>query len=166
MGVDIHLGIATRDGKYKFEEIFDGRNYEWFDNISGGCRATGGEYEDFPRHFGIPENAPVSLSKAFNEEGCYYDFNYVKVADFYTWFAKARPDIDAGWVSTYDKWLYEKKGIIPEVDHYLSEEKNPNDYHFIEIVNKWDCSKWLLDFLVEHGETISPDDYIVYYFDC
>ena len=165
MGVDIHLGIATRDGKYVYNEIFDGRNGEWFDNISGSIRGMSNEiYHTFPRISGIPDKAPEELVKAYKED--YYGFNYVKVADFLAWFTKMRPDVDAGWVTTYEKWLYEKKGIEPEIRHYLSDEYNINDFYFIEVENKWDCSKWLFDFLTEHGESIDPEDYIVYYFDC
>ncbi len=168
MGVDIHMGIASRDGKYIYDEIFDGRNYEWFGNISGDVRGMTGEvYQNFPRNSGIPDNAPKELVKVYNEErDTFYGFNYVKVADFLAWFSKVRPDTDAGWVTTYDKWLYEKKGIEPEIKHYLSDEDNINDFHFIEVEDKWDCSKWLYDFLAEHGESINVEDYIVYYFDC
>jgi hypothetical protein len=168
MGVDIHMGIASRDGKYIYDEIFDGRNSEWFGNISGDVRGMTGEvYQNFPRNSGIPDKAPEELVKVYNEErDTFYGFNYVKVADFLTWFSKARPDVDAGWVTTYDKWLYEKKGVEPEIKHYLSDEDNINDFHFIEVEDKWDCSKWLYDFLAEHGESINVEDYIVYYFDC
>lgn len=164
MGVDIHMNIVTKDGKYRCEDIFDGRNSEWFDNL---CENYHSEfYQNFPRRHGIPEAVPESIGKDFtDEDSCYYDFYHINVGEFLEWFEEARPDIDAGWVSTYDKWLYEKKKIIPEISHWLDEDANPYDYHFIEVENPWDCSKWLYEFINERKD-ISPDDFIVYYFDC
>ena len=89
---------------------------------------------------------------------------YLKLK-FLDWFEHTRPDIDAGWVSTYDKWLYETKGIVPDLSHYLEEDANPYDYHFIEVVNPWDSSAWLYNF-IKNQSNAAPEDYIVYYFDC
>lgn len=164
MGVDIHMHIVSKDGNCKYEDIFDGRNGRWFDNISHNVEDE--VYDDFPNKYGLPENTPENIRYDFEhrEEG-FYDFFYVKVEEFMKWFLYKRPDIDAGWVCTYDRWLYEKKGIIPNLVRYLDKESNPNDYHFIEVEDPYDCSGWLYQFITGHGD-IHPEDNIVYYFDC
>lgn len=164
MGVDIHMSIISKNGESKFKEIFDGRDYEWFDNISGNYHTE--FYQNFPLMNGIPEKVPDNIREDFASEGVFYDFFHVNVGEFLSWFEEARPDIDAGWVSTYDKWLYEKKNIVPELFHWLDEDNNPYDYQFIEIENPWECSKWLYDFIIKHKKEIGPNDFIVYYFDC
>lgn len=165
MGVDIHLSIISKEGEYKFKEIYDGRDYEWFDNITGDYHSE--FYEHFPVRRGIPEHTPEDVVKHYTNEDDfgYYDFCYVNVGEFLEWFYETRPDVDAGWVSTYDKWLYEKKKIIPELNQFLGEEDNPYDFHFIEVENPWDSSRWLYDYILEHKD-ITEDDFIVYYFDC
>jgi hypothetical protein len=168
MGVDIHMHIISKEGKMKIENIFDGRDSEWFDNISGGDYHSE-FYQNFPVRYGIPEAAPDSIKKDFDnkDEYCYYDFRYVNVGEFMDWFEETRPDIDAGWISTYDKWLYEKKKIVPrDLPHWLDEDCNPYDYHFIEVENPWDCSKWLYEYIDDRKTSIDPNDFIVYYFDC
>lgn len=164
MGVDIHMSIIDKDGKYRYRGIFYGRNSEWFDNI---CRNGyyNSLYANFPTYSGIPELVPNEVKEDYDEEDYCFDFHYMMVADFCKWFDKIRPDIDAGWVTTYKKWLYEKKGIVPEVKQFLNNDDNIADYHFIEVKDSFDCSKWLKDFITEHGD-ISPEDYIIYYFDC
>ena len=165
MGVDIHMSIISKEGEYRAKEIYDGRDTEWFDNISGDYRSE--FYEHFPMCRGIPEHVPDEIRRDYNDNSnfSYYDFCYVNVGEFLDWFEHTRPDIDAGWVSTYDKWLYETKGIVPDLLHYLEEDANPYDYHFIEVVNPWDSSAWLYNF-IKNQSNATPEDYIVYYFDC
>lgn len=162
MGVDIHLSIISKDGEYRCNDIYDGRNSEWFDNLSGNY--SNEFYQNFPRRYGLPLAVPEDIKKA-EEDGDYYNFCHVNVGEFLEWFAEARPDIDAGWVSTYDKWLYERKNVIPELNRFLGEEDNPYDFHFIEVENPWDSSRWLYEFIQER-EDITEDDFIVYFFDC
>ena len=162
MAVDIHLSIISKDGEYRCNEIYDGRDHEWFDNLTVNY---GNEfYQNFPRRHGIPLVAPEDLKKQESEGDC-YGFYHVNVGEFLEWFVEVRPDIDAGWVSTYDKWLYERKGIVPQLNCFLGEEDNPYDFHFIEVENPWDSSKWLYEFIQER-EDITVDDFIVYCFDC
>lgn len=165
MGVDIHMSIISKEGEYRYQDIYDGRNTEWFDNITGDYHSE--FYEGFPVCQGLPEKIPSEIAKAYDIRGgaCYYDFCYVNVGEFKYWFEHTRPDVDAGWVSTYDKWLYETKDIVPELSHYLEEDANPYDYHFIEVTNPWDSSAWLYNYIISR-ENIKLEDYIVYYFDC
>ena len=161
MGVDIHLSIISKDGEYRCNDIYDGRDGEWFDNLCGNY--SNESYQNFPRRHGIPMVAPEDLKKA-EEEGSYYNFYHVNVGEFLEWFVEARPDVDAGWVSTYDKWLYERKKVVPELNRFLGEEDNPYDFHFIEVENPWDSSRWLYEYILER-EDITVDDFIVYFFD-
>lgn len=163
MGVDIHMSIVGQNGEFKHHDIFDGRNSEWFDNITHSYHTS--FYQNFPRMCDIPEKVPDEI-KEDHEDGGYYDFFHVRVGEFMDWFEETRPDIDVGWVCTYDQWLYQKKGIVPELSHFLDEDDNPYDYHFIEVENPWDCSRWLYEFLIANKETVNPEDFIVYYFDC
>ena len=165
MGVDINMSIVSKEGEYRAKDIYDGRDSEWFDNITGDYHSE--FYEHFPMYRGIPEHVPDEIKRDYsdNSDFSYYDFCYVNVGEFLDWFEHTRPDIDAGWVSTYDKWLYETKGIVPDLLHYLEEDANPYDYHFIEVVNPWDSSAWLYNF-IKNQSNAAPEDYIVYYFDC
>lgn len=165
MAVDIHMNIISKEGEYKYNDLFDGqRDSEWFDNLCSKYHSNS-LYDSFPRRYGIPDAVPEGIKKDL-DEGSYYDFFHVKVGEFLEWFSNMRPDIDAGWVSTYEMWLYQAKGIIPEeIPHELDEDLNALDYHFIEIENPYDSTKELFNFIVEHKD-IDPEDYIVYYFDC
>ena len=163
MAADIHLSIISKEGKYRCRDIYDGRDSEWFDNLRGNY--TNESYQNFPRRCGTPLVIPDDIKKAEEGEEGYYDFFHVNVGEFLEWFPEARPDIDAGWVSTYDKWLYERKNVIPELNRFLGEEDNPYDFHFIEVENPWDSSRWLYDYIIERKD-ITVDDFIVFYFDC
>ena len=35
MGVDIHMSLISYNGIMKSDDIFEGRNGEWFDNLKG-----------------------------------------------------------------------------------------------------------------------------------
>jgi len=164
MSSDIHMHIISNSGEYKYNDLFDGvRNYEWFDNIcdkyhSNFC------YDSFPKTSGIPDFAPEAVKKDKEDVG-YFDFFYVKVGEFLEWFNRLRPDVDAGWVSTYEMWLYQAKGIAPdEIPHELDEDCNALDYHFMEIEDPEDMSRVLFEFIVDHKD-IGLEDYIIYYFD-
>lgn len=159
MGVDIHMYIQ-HNGKFIYEDIFNGRNSEWFANMQG--EGWDDVYDELPISYGFPEDIPQEYIDHYKDWT--YGHCYIKVEDFLDWFKKYRPDIDAGWFSTYDKWRIEKKGYIPdECPHYLSENDNPADMHFIEVVNKYDCSAWLNNFLLDNQ--VAKDALIVYCFD-
>lgn len=162
MGLDSHMYIV-KNKKYIKEDIFDGRNTEWFCNMMGDGNAD--EYDTLPIHYGISTQAPDEYAKEFGD-WC-FGFNYIKVKDFKDWFEKTRPDKDAGWVARYDKWAYENKGIEPkEIYHYLScldDEVDKSEFEFIEVENKWDCSRWLYNYLIHN--VISDEADIQYAFD-
>lgn len=161
MGVDIHMHIY-KDGEILEKDIFDGRNSEWFSNMQR--EGWDNEYDHLPTHYDFPEGFPKDLVEKYTKENGYYGQYHIKVEDFIEWFHKYRPDLNAGWATTYEKWQYEKKGEIPEdLPITLPPDANINDMHFIEYENIWDCSRWLVEFLIDHE--IPNDAYICYCFD-
>ena len=165
MGIDIHMFIA-KDEKIIRDDIFDGRNSEWFRNIMGDGNDE--EYNTYPvrnYHWKNEGIVPEELIKGYPDD-IYYGFRIVNVGKFREWFEKVKPYLSAGWVSRYDAWAYEKKGIIPfdSVRNLAVSDLPPEDAVFIEYENPYDCSKWLYDYLAE--EDISDDAFIVYCFDC
>ena len=161
MGIDIHMHIIDKDGKVLAKEIFDGRNSEWFSDLRGD--GWNDEYYHLPSYFGFPEGTPKEITKYDGMLG-YFGFYYMVVGDFKDWFNKYRPDLKAGWASTYDKWRIEKKHYIPdELPTNLSAEDDKDNMHFVEYENIYDCSKWLYKYLEE--ENFPDDAYISYYFD-
>lgn len=164
MGMDIHMHIV-KNGKVLAENIFEGRNSQWFANIS--CRSGDDDYNNFPNKVGLSPQAPEKFKDCYtnrNEYG-FFDFYYVNVKDFIKWFDASRPDIDAGWITTYDKWKWEKKGIYPdEIHHYLDEDDNVNDMHFVEVSDKYDCSREIFHIVLPMVDDGDAD--ITYWFDC
>ena len=165
MGIDIHMFIV-KDKKVLVdvaEEVFDNfRNYEWFDNISdeGDSRA----YNSFPAKYGISPQAPDDKDFDKSNTFGYYGFKYINVLSFKLWFLTYRPDKDAGWVTTYEKWQYENFRIIPEdIFHCRPKDADPNDIHFIEFINHGEPSAELFEYLKNNDIDSSAD--IVYWFD-
>lgn len=163
MGVDINLNIIDTKGEYLHKNFYYGRNTEWFNNLNNMDDIL---YDEFPTHVGVPENIPTELSDDYNnrKEYEYYGFHHMVVKDFIKWFNKLRPDIDAGWVTTYDKWSYEKKGIIPELYHMMPDDIRIEDLCFIEIEDKYESNHWLYNYIIDNK--VPEDSYIVYYFSC
>ena len=164
MGMDIHIDIVYK-GEIIAEDIFEGRNSVWFNKLMGRTYAP--EYDHLDRGWGAYPNAPKEYIDRYSDEGTYFGHGYIKVRDFIDWFDKYRPDLDAGWVSTYDKWRIEKKGYIPEeIWHTLDPKDNPADMHFIEIPNTWEDSSIVVYKYVTQHKEIPGDAYIIYCFDC
>ena len=161
MGVDIHLYIC-KDEKYIAEDIFDGRNSEWFQNM----QKCGNDevYDSLPLEHGISNQAPAEWNEYANKFG-YYGFYYIKVGEFCDWFIAHRPDEDAGWVTRYEAWAYRYKEIEPEyLKKKLDKDDVIEDMKFIKVINKYDCSAWLYCYLMDNS--IPEDAIIQYCFDC
>lgn len=165
MGVDIHLHIIDTNGNMIAENIFEGQNSEWFRQLQNK------DYKiDFPCCPGIPEIIPEEIKKDY-ENMDYYGYNYIPINEYIEWFEENRPDKDAGWVTTYEKYLYENKKIIPNIDKKcLYSEDIVADYHFVEVVDEYNNFYWLYRKIFELCPiyTISElrDFIIIYYFDC
>lgn len=161
MGMDIHLSILNTNGEYICKEIFNGRCSEWFNNLMR-C-GSDEDYQSLPVDYNLPENAPEDIVKDFYSKD-YFGFNHFTVGEFKKWFDKVRPDLDAGWVTTYDKWVFETKSRIPySYYHELPIDANIHDFHFIAFDKEYDKSRWLYSYLLDNA--INDDYIIIYYFD-
>ena len=164
MGVDIHMNIV-KDNKTIAEEIFDGRNSTWFNQLNH----QKDEYEFLHMKYGISPQAPKEFDEDKLKKDGYYGFKYFTVKDYLSWFKRTRPDTHAGWLTTYEKWLYEKKGITPDVGDlrhtiYKDEVISEEDLHFVTIVDEYDCSRWLYRYLIDNK--INKKAHVTFWFDC
>lgn len=160
MGMDIHMHIIEGE-EFVDKDIYSGRNIGWFNNLRG--QGNNEEYDHLHVVVGIPKVGPKEITDDYGNKD-YFDFSYCTVGDFLDWYYKYRPDLDAGWITTYEKWKMERKNITPE---FLLREMPSGipaeDLHFIEVVDEFDCSKWLAEYLESHFYT--RDMIIVFYFD-
>lgn len=160
MGVNIFINIVKNKEIIK-KNIYDGRCSEWFRNLRG--EGWDDIYDKLPIYsYNFDENiVPANLIEKYKED--YYDHRMMNVGDFKTWFNNYRPDLDAGWVTTYEKWKMEKKAWTPyDIPRTLPEDAKIEDYHFVEFINDDDQSKWLYNYLIT--ENIPDDAYIIYCF--
>lgn len=163
IGVDIHMHII-RKGEYVKKDIFDGRCSEWFGNMSG--HGDDDVYDKLHIRYGLPEELPSDIDpEKLTEEG-YYNLRHIKVKDYIDWFDTYAPNKDAGWVTTYEKWHWEKQGVEPrDPRQYLDKDDIIEDMHFIEFDKTYDCSEWLYDYIIKNS-IIWDTSYIIYWFDC
>lgn len=91
---------------------------------------------------------------------------YVNAQTYLQWFQLYRPDIDATWISTYDKWLYEKKGIKPQKITKLPKDANAtDDYSFQPIADLSNPHYMLIEILMEPTEdNILKDAFLAFNF--
>ena len=166
MGMDIHMHIV-KDGEVIKEDIFEGRNTEWFRNLQHD--GSDWEYKYLPKEWGISPQAPDNYAKEYKTEDGYFGFYYINVKEYHTWFVEFRPDLQAGWVNTYDKWRIENKNYVPD-DYYIPtdlseiDEEQRKDMHFVEYKKEYDCSRWLFEYINENNIPFDAD--ITYWFDC
>lgn len=144
------------------EDIFDGRNTTWFNNMMG--RGNDEVYDSLPLGYGISDETSEEWARLHEDPCSYFERHYINVKDFKDWFEDKRPDIDAGWVTRYEAWAYKHKGIVPELHRKLWENDIIEDMEFIEVTNPYDCSAWLYDYLKDNN--IPDDACIQYCFDC
>lgn len=164
--VDKDYNLLTTDEKYKYG-IYDGRNSEWFSNLEGD--GFDNEYDYLPiENFHWRDEIFVkneSLRPYMDKDNNgYFNFRTMRVGKFKEWFEKYRPDLDAGWVTQYDKWAFERKSIDIEdrVRRYPSKEEIEGDaLVFIEYEKKYENSVWLYNFVKDYED----DCLIIYCFD-
>ena len=151
-----------KDEEMIAEDIFDGRNTEWFCNLQKEGNSP--EYDYLPVKYGIPEKVPSLIKEDF--EDCFYGFHYITVGGFIDWFEEFKPELHAGWATIHDWWLYRTKHVHPAEVYtdITSIPKNERDnYEFNEFTDHYDCSLWLYNYL--HNNHTPMDAIIVYYFD-
>ena len=161
MGVDIHMFIVDNDKKVLKEDIYDGRNSEWFSNLrdQGDDRV----YDYCPIVCGWGDIASADFIYQYSNSQEYYGHFHISVKFFRDWFKKYNPHKKAGWVTTYEKWQIENQNYCPEDPKYcLDEEDIIEDMHFVEWIDESDCSLWLYNYLNENR--ISDNAWIVYCF--
>jgi len=163
MGVDIHMFIVDKDKQILKEDIFDGRNSEWFNNLQD--RGNDNVYDYCPIVYGWKPVCSKKLIRQYVDCQSYYGHFHISVKLFKEWFEKYNPHKEAGWVTTYEKWQIENQSYCPEdPKHFLDDDDIIEDMHFVEWVNEFDCSLWLYDYLIDNN--IPDNAWIVYCFDC
>ena len=168
MATDIHMYLINKDGAIINDNLYDGRNYHWFDNITE--KGTDPEYEYYPAHYGLPLSKDIKIPKKIKDEyakNCYYDFYYMKLKDYIDWFLEYKPHIKAGYFTEYDKWLIENKGYVPDEDEVITNVEaieHPELYMFMIYENIYNPDKDIASNINVDGSI--EDYYIIYYFDC
>lgn len=169
MATDIHMYLIDNKGNIINDNLYDGRNYHWFDNITN--RYTDFEYSYFPAHYGLPLFEDIKIPKKIENdytEKRGYDFYYMKLKDYLNWFNQYKPHIKAGYFTEYDKWLIENKGYIPDEDEVITHIENiehPEIYIFMTYENIYNPDKKIISKIDITDDSIE-DYYIIYYFDC
>lgn len=157
--------FIVRKGKVIKEDICGIRNQSWFDSMTD--RSEYNEYDYLPIVFGWPEDiVPQNLRDLYSRDRLYFDHYHIKVKYFKDWYVTYRPNIDAGWATSYEKWLIEKKGYVPGyLPTALPEDADIRDMHFIEYERVTDKSNMLYEYLMEHANEVEDNDDIIYCFD-
>ena len=156
MGKDSHIYIM-KDGKRLSKNLYDGRNYEWFNNMAGN--GNDAEYNHLPVKYGVCEEADDDFKELEDEKG-YFDFRYIRVGDFKSWYWDYDPTAKAGYFSEYDIWRIKYKGYIPEdPPTYKTEDANI----FYSYEDPYEPSKVIFDYVTDNH--ISDDAYLCYCFD-
>lgn len=166
MGMDITLRLLDKNGKFLTEDIYDGRNREWFNNMSGKY-ITDEAYSHLPLGYGTLDFFPNEWLE-MEQDRDYFDFRYISVKEYRNWYMKYNPSYQAGWVNRYTEFLMKYKGYTPEygIDLYqeLDKEDVIEDMVWVEFNAEYDNSTWLYNYLDENN--IPNDAWIVYCFDC
>ena len=162
MGVDITMHIVRNKEKI-FEDIFDGRNYDFFHGLTNTCPEHSlGDRSGFLNKQHGWENKEEQ--KKLEELG-YYNFYTVKVKDYIEWYKFYEPNMRAGWITRKQAWLLDHYNIEP--DDYFS-SLNKDDITKDMIFKDWetyDCGyKYLYDFINDNH--LEANDQIIYCFDC
>lgn len=166
MGMDITLRILDKNGKFLTGDIYDGRNREWFNNISGKY-TTDEAYNHLPLGYGTLDFFSNEWLEMEHDRD-YFDFRYISVKEYRNWYMKYNPSFQAGWVNRYTYFLMKYKDYIPEYEidlyHELDKDDIIEDMVWVEFNDKYDNSTWLYNYLDENN--IPNDAWIVYCFDC
>ena len=153
MGMDITLRLLDKNGKFLTEDIYDGRNREWFNNMSGKY-ITDEAYSHLPLGYGTLDFFPNEWLE-MEQDRDYFDFRYISVKEYRNWYMKYNPSYQAGWVNRYTEFLMKYKGYTPEygIDLYqeLDKEDVIEDMVWVEFNAEYDNSTWLYNYLDENN---------------
>lgn len=166
MGRDIHCTIISENGQMINIDMHGMRNYDWFDQLSGdGYNSSEGEYSHLPREYRYNETVANYIAEKQDED--YYGFVVLNSEKLVNWYATYKPYQHAGWVSVYDKWMYENKNEpIYEYHINLPNESPRDNWVFVEWIDKSDCMRWFIDELIKQHRDRKDSDTIVFFFDC
>lgn len=163
--VNIKMNIV-KNGEFIKRDIFTEKNPDWFNQIMG--RDESFPFNTFPKHYGISPMLPTEITmEGLRKEG-YYNFFFINVERYVTWYERYKPQVHAGWVTSYMKWLIETKHYIPNLKEELvpafPQDSHSCDMKFIEYIDEDDCFKWLYDYVLDNHIPFDAD--IVYWFNC
>ena len=143
MGIDIHMSLVKKStGFVIFDNLYDGRNSEWFNNLIG--RGYDEVYSKLPWNIGCPDCITEGEGyEAWCKSAEYgaYGFQWIPVQKYIKWYEKYRPYVDAGYVTEWENWAYENGRYNPfdyGIAHYIEDDANANHYIFREFINE-DC---------------------------
>lgn len=157
--VDAEGNIVCRNAHHKvYNEC--SRADELAKNLSG--QGWNIAYDFLPYIDSAPKLIPENERHLLVETLHYYDFRCINIKDYFDWFRKYCPCTDAGWVTTYEKWLYDTKNIVPEVSHYLDKDAVKEDTHFIEVMDDEEPGYWLYTHLGEFNTKNPIAEYYMY----
>lgn len=174
MGMDIHTYIVDKTGKIKYKDLYEGRNSEWFADLTKRAEYNMA-YMNFNPNYGLSKGFDPNTDPEYANDECdnedhdvmkwCFDFRNIKVKDFVKWYKKSKPYRNAGWCTKYEAWLYKEKGIIPEeLATRLYDDDIVTDKEFIVVNNPWDPATVIYNFIKKH-HNIKLDDYFNYFFD-
>ena len=98
------------------------------------------------------------VPKDFYKTKLCFSLFLIDVEQYRTWYNLYQPFLNAGWVSRYEAWLYEKKAIVPYEDNVLKSKpsKNSDDYVWLEYRDENNVDGFLLE-RFDHVQEVYPE---------
>ena len=141
MGIDIHMSLVKKStGFVIFDNLYDGRNSEWFNNLIG--RGYDEVYSKLSWNVGCPDCITEGEGyEAWCKPAEYggYGFQWIPAKEYIDWYEKYRPYLDAGYLTEWENWAYEHNRYDPfkhEIRHYLADGDRKENYIFREFIDK------------------------------
>ena len=163
MGMDWTAFIVKGDKILaKTEDLFDGRNSDWFANLQGNGLDNCYDYLPVKYNWDI---APAELKEKYSEDW-YFDHRSIQIKDFKEWFHSYQPYKQAGWMRNYDAWELKTKHTYnyeDKLQRYLGVDENMADWEWVEFIDEWALTYQLYNFMEEYQ--IPDDAYLIYCFD-
>lgn len=142
MGIDIHMRLIKKStGFVIFDNLYDGRNSEWFNNLIG--RGYDEVYSKLWWNVGLPdcitEGIDYEVWRNPKDYGA-YGFQWISVQEYIKWYEKYRPYVDAGYVTEWENWAYENGRYNPfnhGIAHYIADDVNADRFIFREFIDEY-----------------------------